>query len=306
MYIQRYLAHFPAAGEVVVFDRSWYNRAGVEQVMGFCTPAETERFLELVPGIEKAMVDSGILLLKYWLEVSADEQARRLQSRIRDPRKIWKLSDMDLKSYSRWYDYSRARTRCSPRLTPRGGPGTSRTPTTRARPAQHHQPPAQPGPLQAARAPGRHAAQAAAGGRLRGAGPAVAVHSDAVLDGQARRIESLAATLARGSCLLAGQAPGEHHGFRRLHGIGPDYRGGTPACCQHMRIPPHGLADQMPEAGSANNGARWNPRGARLHRGRTAGALGTRETHRPGPALSPAYQADRPPPGADCAVKALR
>ena len=109
MYIQRYLPHFPAAGEVVIFDRSWYNRAGVERVMGFCTPEETERFLGLVPGVEKAMVDEGILLLKYWLEVSPDEQTRRLKSRINDPRKIWKLSDMDLKSYSRWYDYSRAR-----------------------------------------------------------------------------------------------------------------------------------------------------------------------------------------------------
>jgi polyphosphate kinase len=109
MYIQRYLTHFPAAGEVVIFDRSWYNRAGVEPVMGFCTPEESERFLSLVPGAEKAMTDSGILLLKYWLEVSADEQTRRLEGRINDPRKIWKLSDMDLKSYSRWYDYSRAR-----------------------------------------------------------------------------------------------------------------------------------------------------------------------------------------------------
>jgi polyphosphate kinase len=109
MYIQRYLAHFPAAGEVVIFDRSWYNRAGVEPVMGFCTPADTERFLGLVPQVEKAMADEGILLLKYWLEVSADEQTRRLESRINDPRKIWKLSDLDLKSYRRWYDYSRAR-----------------------------------------------------------------------------------------------------------------------------------------------------------------------------------------------------
>ena len=109
MYIQRYLPHFPAAGEVVIFDRSWYNRAGVEPVMGFCTQEETNRFLELVPGVEKAMADDGILLLKYWLEVSADEQTRRLESRMHDPRKIWKLSDMDLKSYSRWYDYSRAR-----------------------------------------------------------------------------------------------------------------------------------------------------------------------------------------------------
>jgi polyphosphate kinase 2 len=109
MYIQRYLTHFPAAGEVVIFDRSWYNRAGVEPVMGFCRPEETERFLQLVPGAEKAMTESGIVLLKYWLEDSPDEQTRRLEARINDPRKIWKLSDMDLKSYSRWYDYSRAR-----------------------------------------------------------------------------------------------------------------------------------------------------------------------------------------------------
>jgi len=109
MYVQRYVAHFPAAGEVVIFDRSWYNRAGVERVMGFCQPEETERFLGLVPAWEKAMTDSGILLLKYWLEVSPGEQTRRLESRIKDPRKIWKLSGMDLKSYSRWYDYSRAR-----------------------------------------------------------------------------------------------------------------------------------------------------------------------------------------------------
>jgi polyphosphate kinase 2 len=109
MYLQRYVPHLPAAGEVAIFDRSWYNRAGVERVMGFCTPDETERFLELAPGMEKAMVDSGILLIKYWLEVSSAEQTRRLESRMQDPRKIWKLSDMDLKSYSRWYDYSRAR-----------------------------------------------------------------------------------------------------------------------------------------------------------------------------------------------------
>src|ERR1700730_6640144 len=109
MYIQRYLPHFPAAGEVVLFDRSWYNRAGVGPVMGFCTPEETERFLELAPAVEKAMTDDGILLLKYWLEVSAGEQTRRLPSRINHPPEIWKLSDLDLKSYSRWYDYSRAR-----------------------------------------------------------------------------------------------------------------------------------------------------------------------------------------------------
>jgi polyphosphate kinase len=109
MYVQRYIERFPAAGEVVIFDRSWYNRAGVERVMGFCKPEDTDRFLALVPSWEKAMTESGILLLKYWLEVSPDEQTRRLESRIHDPRKIWKLSDMDLKSYSRWYDYSRAR-----------------------------------------------------------------------------------------------------------------------------------------------------------------------------------------------------
>ena len=109
MYVQRYMAHFPAAGEVVIFDRSWYNRAGVEPVMGFCTPEQTQRFLDMAPVVEKAMVDSGMILIKYWLEVSADEQTRRLESRIDDPRKIWKLSDMDLLSYSRWYDYSRAR-----------------------------------------------------------------------------------------------------------------------------------------------------------------------------------------------------
>ena len=109
MYIQRYMSHFPAAGEVVIFDRSWYNRAGVERVMGFCTEEQAKRFLELVPLVEKTMVESGIILLKYWLEVSPEEQTRRLEARIEDGRKIWKLSPMDLLSYSRWYDYSRAR-----------------------------------------------------------------------------------------------------------------------------------------------------------------------------------------------------
>jgi polyphosphate kinase len=109
MYAQRYIPHLPAAGEIVIFDRSWYNRAGVERVMGFCTDNQAKRFLEMIPGVEKAIVDDGIILLKYWLEVSPDEQTRRLEARIDDGRKIWKLSDMDLKSYSRWYDYSRAR-----------------------------------------------------------------------------------------------------------------------------------------------------------------------------------------------------
>ena len=109
MYIQRYIAHFPAAGEVAIFDRSWYNRAGVEPVMGYCTPEQSEKFLEQVPAVEKAMVDNGIILIKYWLNVSVDEQTRRLENRIEDPRKIWKLSPTDLKSYSRHYDYCRAR-----------------------------------------------------------------------------------------------------------------------------------------------------------------------------------------------------
>ncbi len=109
MYVQRYLPHFPAGGEVTIFDRSWYNRAGVERVMGFCKESEVQHFLEMVPVVEKAMVDSGIILLKYWLEVGQDEQTRRLRSRMQDGRKTWKLSPMDLESYRRWYDYSRAR-----------------------------------------------------------------------------------------------------------------------------------------------------------------------------------------------------
>ena len=109
MYVQRYIRHLPAAGEVVIFDRSWYNRAGVERVMGFCTEEQARKFLQAAPLVEKAMVDSGIILLKYWLEVGPKEQTRRLESRINDARKVWKLSPMDLKSYSRWYDYSRAR-----------------------------------------------------------------------------------------------------------------------------------------------------------------------------------------------------
>lgn len=109
MYVQRYLPYLPAAGEVVIFDRSWYNRAGVERVMGFCAKEQVKRFLEITPYVEQTIVDSGVILLKYWLEVSQDEQTRRLKSRIADGRKIWKLSPMDLESYGRWYDYSRAR-----------------------------------------------------------------------------------------------------------------------------------------------------------------------------------------------------
>ncbi|CAE6855080.1 Polyphosphate:ADP phosphotransferase 3 [Paraburkholderia domus] len=109
MYLQRYLPHLPAAGEVVIFDRSWYNRAGVERVLGFCSDEDAVKFLTAVQLVEQAIVESGIILLKYWLEVSQEEQTRRLEARIHDGRKVWKLSDMDLKSYGRWYDYSRAR-----------------------------------------------------------------------------------------------------------------------------------------------------------------------------------------------------
>jgi polyphosphate kinase 2 len=109
MYLQRYMGQFPAAGEVIIFDRSWYNRAGVERVMGLCTPEQTERFLLLAPAVEREMVHSGIILIKYWLEVSPDEQSRRLESRIDDPRKTWKLTDMDLKSYGKWDEYTAAR-----------------------------------------------------------------------------------------------------------------------------------------------------------------------------------------------------
>jgi polyphosphate kinase len=109
MYIQRYLPHLPAAGEVVLFDRSWYNRAGVERVMGFATMQQVEDFLKSTPGLERAIIQSGIILIKYWLEVSMDEQARRFKERNEDYRKIWKLSPMDVEAQARWYDYSRAR-----------------------------------------------------------------------------------------------------------------------------------------------------------------------------------------------------
>ncbi len=111
MYIQRYMQHFPAAGEIVIFDRSWYNRAGVEHVMGFCSAKQYETFLELCPTVEKYIVDAGIILIKYWLEVGKKEQQRRFEARINDPVRQWKLSPMDLESFRRWYEYSRARDR---------------------------------------------------------------------------------------------------------------------------------------------------------------------------------------------------
>jgi polyphosphate kinase 2 len=109
MYLQRYMAHFPAAGEIVIFDRSWYNRAGVEHVMGFCSDEQHRRFLKLCPVIEKDVVEGGILLLKFWLEVSDKEQKRRFEARITDPVRQWKLSPMDLPSRTKWFEYSRAR-----------------------------------------------------------------------------------------------------------------------------------------------------------------------------------------------------
>src|SRR5436190_13653218 len=109
IYLQRYLPHFPAAGEIVIFDRSWYNRAGVEYVMGFCTKEQHRGFLERCPEIEQHIVDGGIILIKLWLEVGKDEQERRFHARIEDPLRRWKLSPMDIESYRRWYDYSRAR-----------------------------------------------------------------------------------------------------------------------------------------------------------------------------------------------------
>jgi polyphosphate kinase 2 len=111
MYVQRYIEHFPAAGEIVIFDRSWYNRAGIEHVMGFCSKDEYERFLELCPRIEDMIVDNGIQLIKLWLEVGQEEQERRMTARVEDPLRQWKLSPMDVESWPRWYEYSRARDR---------------------------------------------------------------------------------------------------------------------------------------------------------------------------------------------------
>jgi len=111
LYLQRYMNHFPAAGEIVIFDRSWYNRAGVERVMGFCTDEQYERFLQLCPVMEKYMVEGGLRLIKYWLEVGNKEQERRFEARITDPLRQWKLSPMDLPGRTKWYEYSRARDR---------------------------------------------------------------------------------------------------------------------------------------------------------------------------------------------------
>ena len=162
MYVQRYISQFPSAGEVVIFDRSWYNRAGVEPVMGYCTPEETKRFLEVVPQVEKAMVDDGIILIKYFLNVSREEQTRRLENRIDDPRKIWKLSATDLKSYSRRYDYLRARDAMFARQQHGVGAVAHRGQRRQeAWTAEHHHPPAQSDPVRAPRGPGSEDAEGA-------------------------------------------------------------------------------------------------------------------------------------------------
>ena len=145
MYMQRDVQHFPAAAEVMIFDRTWYNRAGVERVMGFCTEEESKRFLTLVPGVEQAMVNSGIMLIKYWREVSGDEQALSLESRIDDPQKVWKLSELDLISYSRSHDCARARNDMLATTDTRVGAAVQRSCRRQeARPSEHHHAPARP------------------------------------------------------------------------------------------------------------------------------------------------------------------
>ena len=182
MYIQRYLPHLPAAGEVVIFDRSWYNRAGVERVMAFCSEDEVLRFLALTPLVERTMVDSGIILLKYWLEVGQEEQTRRIESRINDPRKVWKLSPMDLKSYSRWYDYSRARDDMFAATDTEFAPWhvADSNDKRRAR-AEHHQPPPPADPLRIPTARGRRPSRAREARRLPRARPLPPVHPGNVL-----------------------------------------------------------------------------------------------------------------------------
>ncbi len=132
MYIQRYIPHLPAAGEVVLFDRSWYNRAGVERVMGFATEEQVETFLKYTPAVERAIIHSGVILVKYWLEVNMEDQTERFKERIEDYRKIWKLSPMDLESAPRWYDYSRARDAMFAATDTLDCPGTWWIPTTSA------------------------------------------------------------------------------------------------------------------------------------------------------------------------------
>ena len=237
MYVQRYVAHFPSAGEVVIFDRSWYNRAGVEPVMGYCTPEQTERFLEMVPQVEKAMVDDGIILIKYFLNVSREEQTRRLESRIDDPRKIWKLSPTDLKSYSRRYDYLRARDAMfvatelgvgavahRATTTTRSAAGSTSSPTCSAR-----------SPTSRSRRPDVEDAQAAEPRRVRRAGFVEAQHPDAVLETHGERTP--ATTGSEGKDLAMTETPVAPSGER----------------CSRDRL-------VRPDAGGRRDAARRRPR----------------------------------------------
>jgi polyphosphate kinase 2 (PPK2 family) len=151
----------------VIFDRSWYNRAGVERVLGFCTEDEVRHFLEMTPLVEKTIVDSGVILLKYWLEVSPEEQTRRLEARIDDGRKIWKLSDMDLKSYSRWYEYSKARDDMFLATNTSWAPWyVAHSDSKRRGAVEHYYPPSQPHPIRRAATARGRAAEAAGPRRL--------------------------------------------------------------------------------------------------------------------------------------------
>ena len=173
LYMQRYLEHFPAAGEVVIFDRSWYNRAGIEYVMGFCSKAQHQRFLKVCPEFEMYVVDDGVRLIKYWLEVSESEQKRRFEARITDPLRQWKLSPTDLCSRSRWFDYSRARDVMLEATDTEYAPWYIVTIGRQAPSApQLHQPPARPDPLQEGAAQEGEAPQAVEEGRLRRPGDA--------------------------------------------------------------------------------------------------------------------------------------
>ena len=208
MYVQRYLPHFPAAGEVVIFDRSWYNRAGVERVMGFCSEDEALRFLRLAPLVERAMVDSGIILLKYWLEVGQEEQTRRIESRINDPRKVWKLSPMDLKSYSRWYEYSRARDEMFAATDTDFAPWyvADSNDKKRAR-LEHHQPPARADPLRVPTAGASRAPRTREARRLPRAGPPPPARSSEVLSRGQEEPRRTAGTPFRGTGDLPAPSP---------------------------------------------------------------------------------------------------
>ncbi len=171
MYLQRYIAHFPAAGEIVLFDRSWYNRAGVEKVMGFCTQQQYADFLEGAPGLEQSIIESGIRLIKYWFDVGMEVQEERFRSRMTDPRKVWKLSPMDLASFDRWYDYSRARDAMFEATDTDFAPVEHRPRRQQeARPPQLHHPSARAVPLQGCPDRKRQVRQTKDQGRVRRCG----------------------------------------------------------------------------------------------------------------------------------------